>query len=185
EVLRAHHPVAGLDAEPLGDGAADLGLLAAGLPGAVHRAVGLLLPEGRGSALGPEAGAGHPPGHGPLPHVRARTGAALDQPLRHQHLAGLQRHRVGDAVLLADPGLGGETGVRRQPAVDDLLAEITRDTQVRRLLTESHGPLPSGCTDSNSVATRGSAGQAKARESLDVMNVAGHACTQALSPRSR
>ncbi len=56
-----------------------------------------------------------------------------------------------------------------QLAVDDLLAEITRDAQIRRLLTECHWPLPSGCTDSNSLATVGCAMQAKARESLDVM----------------
>jgi hypothetical protein len=35
-VLRAHHAVTGLEGEPLGDGAARLGLLAAGLPGAAR-----------------------------------------------------------------------------------------------------------------------------------------------------
>src|SRR5690606_35779214 len=74
-----------------------------------------------------------------------------------------------DAVLLADLGLGGEAGVRGQQAVDDLLTEITCDTQIRRLLTECHWPLPSGCTDSNSLATQGSLRQARARESLEVM----------------
>src|SRR5262249_14970712 len=142
---------------------------AARLPGAPPVAVGLLLAEGRGPADRAVAGAGDAAGHGALADVRPRPGAALDQALRHQHLAGLQRDRVRDAVLLADPGLGGEAVERWQRAVDDLLAEITRDAQVRRLLTESHGPLPSGCTDSNSLATVGSAVQAKARESLDVV----------------
>src|SRR5207248_11579218 len=108
-------------------------------------------------------------GLGAFAHIRAGAGATLDQPFGHQHLARLQRDGVRDAVLLADSGLGGKAGVRWQRTVDDLLAEITRDTQVGRLLTECHWPLPSGCTDSNSVATVGCARQAKARESLDVM----------------
>src|SRR3954471_23391873 len=173
DVLRAHHAVADPDVEPLGDGGRRLGLRAAGLPGAAPLPVGLLLTEGRGAGGRAVAGAGDTTWHGLLPDVRPGDGAALDQTLGHQHLAGLQRDGVRDAVLLADPGLGRQAGVRWQRTVDDLLAEISRDTQVRRLLTECHWPLPSGCTDSNSVATVGWTMQAKARESLDVMTCVG------------
>ena len=108
----------------------------------LHVLVGLLLTEGRGLAERAVAGAGDAARDGVLAHVRPRAGAALDQTLRHQHLARLQGDGVRDAVLRADPGLGGQPGVRRQSAADDLLAEIAGDAEVGGLFTEWH-VLPS------------------------------------------
>src|SRR5690606_2967071 len=118
-----------------------LAALALRLVGAVDPLVGLLLAERRGAPQRAVAAAGDAPGPRPLADVRAGPGAALDEPFGHQHLAGLQRDRVGHAVGGADAGLRGQPGVRRQGAVRDLLTKIVRDSEIRGLLTERHRPL--------------------------------------------